>query len=149
MTYSERLTVPVSWWLLATAFVLSLWLALAVAVPAAVVWGVAILVALVVAALLLGYGAVRIAVGPEGVRVGRALLDWASCGSVEALDADGTHRLQGVEADARAFLVVRPYLRRAVRIEVDDDADPTPYWLVSSRHPERLVAAVESCRPRA
>ena len=30
----------------------------------------------------------------------------------------------GVEADARAFLLTRPYLKRAVRVPVPDPADP-------------------------
>jgi hypothetical protein len=29
-----------------------------------------------------------------------------------------------------------------VRIEVLDPDDPTPYWVVSTRHPERLIAAL-------
>jgi len=47
-----------------------------------------------------------------------------------------------VDADARAFLLLRPYLRRAVMVPVQDPADPTPYWLVSTRQPERLVRAL-------
>ena len=50
--------------------------------------------------------------------------------------------LAGLEADARAYLLLRPYLKRAVRINVRDDRDPAPYWLVSTRDPDRLAAAV-------
>ena len=35
--------------------------------------------------------------------------------------------------------MLRPYLKRAVRVEITDPADPAPYWLVSSRHPEELA----------
>jgi hypothetical protein len=42
----------------------------------------------------------------------------------------------GRDADARAYLLLRPYLKRAVRVEITDPADPTPYWLVSTRHPK-------------
>jgi hypothetical protein len=38
--------------------------------------------------------------------------------------------------------MLRPYLSRAVRVEIDDPADPAPYWLLSTRHPERLAAAL-------
>ncbi len=48
----------------------------------------------------------------------------------------------GPGADARAFLVIRPYLKRAVRVPVTDPADPTPYWLVGSRHPDALAEAL-------
>jgi hypothetical protein len=30
----------------------------------------------------------------------------------------------------------------AVQVLLDDPADPTPYWLVSTRHPERLAATL-------
>ena len=29
-----------------------------------------------------------------------------------------------------------------MRIWLDDEDDPTPYWVVSTRHPEKLVEAV-------
>ena len=70
-----------------------------------------------------------------------------ACGPVQALDEQGTRRLRGVDADARAYLALRPYVARAVRVQVEDPADSTPYWLVSSRRPERLVAALEEARP--
>ncbi|MGA9746160.1 MAG: DUF3093 family protein, partial [Nocardioides sp.] len=35
-----------------------------------------------------------------------------------------------------------PYLARSVQVPVDDPGDPAPYWLVSTRHPQRLVAAL-------
>ena len=55
------------------------------------------------------------------------------------LDADATRRAAGVDADARAFLLLRPYLKRSVRVEITDPADPAPYWLVSTRHPDELA----------
>ena len=58
------------------------------------------------------------------------------------LDAEDMRRQAGVDADARAHLVLRPYVKRGVRIEIVDPADPTPYWLVSMRRPERLVEAL-------
>ncbi|PID54264.1 MAG: hypothetical protein CSB46_03540 [Micrococcales bacterium] len=33
-------------------------------------------------------------------------------------------------------------LSGVVRIGLDDPSDPTPYWLVSSRNPQALAAAV-------
>ena len=53
-----------------------------------------------------------------------------------------TRRVHGVDADARAFLVTRPYISRAVKVTIEDPADPTPYWLISSRHPRQLTAAL-------
>ena len=52
---------------------------------------------------------------------------------------DETRRIAGVEADARAYLLIRPYLKRAVKVEITDPADPAPYWLIGTRHPEELA----------
>jgi hypothetical protein len=68
-------------------------------------------------------------------------------GSVEPLDAEQTRRVHGVEADARAFLLTRPYLKRSVKVTLVDPADPTPYWLVSTRHPRELAAALSGSAP--
>ncbi len=63
------------------------------------------------------------------------------------LDAEQTRRRAGVEADARAHLVLRPYVSTAVEITLDDPADPVPYWLVSTRRPEALAAALDRPPP--
>lgn len=140
--YDERLGVPLRWWALATMFLASMLIAFLVATPAWVaVGGTAVLVALVLA-LFLGYGAARVSVRDGVLTAGRARIALEHVGEVEALDAAATRLLAGREADARAYLLLRPYLHRAVRIGIDDPADPTPYWLVSSRSPDRLAAAL-------
>jgi hypothetical protein len=140
--YDERLGVPLRWWALATMFLASMLIAFLVATPAWVaVAGTAVLVALVLT-LFLGYGAARVSVRDGVLTAGRARISLEHVGEVEALDAARTRLLSGREADARAYLLLRPYLSRAVRIGIDDPADPTPYWLVSSRRPDRLAAAL-------
>ena len=140
--YDERLGVPLRWWALATMFLASMLIAFLVATPAWVaVAGTAVLVALVLT-LFLGYGAARVSVRDGVLTAGRARISLEHVGEVEALDAARTRLLAGREADARAYLLLRPYPSRAVRIGIDDPADPTPYWLVSSRRPDRLAAAL-------
>lgn len=54
-------------------------------------------------------------------------------------------RLQtGPMADPRAFVVSRPWLHTAVRLTVDDPKDPTPYWVVGTRRPAELLAAIRA-----
>ena len=84
----------------------------------------------------------RITVADGVFRAGRAHIEGRHLGAVEALDAEQTRRTAGPEADARAYLVLRPYLKRAVRVQITDPADPAPYWLVSSRRPEELAGAL-------
>ncbi len=142
--YAERLTVPLRWWVQGTMLVASLWLATLVALPPVASWLVTGIATGVMAALLLGYGSARIEVADGMLRAGPARIGAEHLGPATALDADAARRLAGVEADARAYLLLRPYLKRAVRVDVTDPADPAPYWLLSTRHPDDLAAALTS-----
>lgn len=141
-TYRERLGVPLRWWVQGTMLVASLWLALVVAVPGAVAWVVTGVALALLAAGFLSYGGARIVVDDGELRAGSAHIAGIHLGAAEALDAEQTRRVAGVEADARAYLLLRPYLKRAVRVEITDPADPAPYWLVSTRHPDELAGAL-------
>lgn len=143
MEFAERLRVPLRWWVQATMLVATLWLAVVVALPATAAWLVTAVAMAVAAAVLLTYGSARISVGDATLRAGRAHIPVALLGAATALDGDALRRAAGVDADARAFLLLRPYLSRGVRVEVLDPADPTPYWLLSSRRPDELVAALD------
>lgn len=148
--YHERLGVPLRWWVQGTMLVASLWLALVVAVPGPVAWAVTALAVGLLAILLLSFGGAHVVVAAGELRAGRAHIAAEHLGGARPLDPEETRRAAGVEADARAFLVLRPYLTRAVRVEITDRADPAPYWLVSSRHPDELAAAVNALtRPTA
>ncbi len=140
--YDERLGVPLRWWALATMFLATILLAFLVATPLWVAVPVTAVLAVLVAAVFVGYGAARVSVRDGVLTAGRAAIDVRHLADPVALDPEAARLLAGREADARAYLLLRPYLRRAVRVTVVDPADPTPYWLVSSRHPDRLVAAL-------
>ena len=140
--YSERLRVPLRWWVQGTMLVASLWLALVVALPPVAAWATSGLALALLAALLMSYGSAPVAVEAGWFRAGQARIEAKHLGEATALDAGETRRVAGREADARAYLLLRPYLKRAVRVEITDPADPAPYWLVSSRHPDELARAV-------
>ncbi len=142
MDYAERLTVPLRWWVQGTMLVASLWLAVLAATPEVVAWSVTAVAVAVMVALLVGYGRARVAVGDGTLRAGNAHIGLEHVGEVTALDAADVRRQAGVDADARAYLLLRPYLKRGVRVEITDPADPAPYWLVSCRRPEAVVTAV-------
>lgn len=146
-TYSERLTAPVSWWLGAVGFAAVWgWIILVVTT-----WPIAITVTIVVGVLSITavwrYGSLHIAVGDDGLRAGRAMLDGHHIGPVEMLTRSAYRARLGTGADARAYLVTRPYVDRGVLVTVDDDRDPAPYWLISSRRPEALAAALGQTGP--
>jgi hypothetical protein len=142
VAYSERLHVPLRWWVQATMLLASLWLAFVVAMPAWAAWSATAVVLAVTFGLMAWLGSVRVAVRDGTLYAGPAHISLDLLGPAEPLDAEDTRRVHGVDADARAFLLTRPYLKRSVKVVVEDPADRTPYWLVSTRHPRELAAAL-------
>ena len=144
--YHEVLRPPPRWWALALSLVVAVWWCFLVATPLVVACVAGVAATGVVGVLLVRYGAVRVVADADGLRAGAAVLPWRHVGTVEVLDAAQTRTLLGVGADARAYLVVRPYCPEAVRVEVDDPRDPTPYWVISTRHADELALHL---RPRS
>src|SRR2546430_3423547 len=116
--YHERLRVPFSWWLLGLATMLLL----ATEVVAGFAWPVAVAVYVVlaglVAAMLWSWSRPTVLVSEGELRAGPACLPLAAVGEVTALDEAQTRSLRGPRGDPAAFLLIRPYLRRAVYVEV-------------------------------
>jgi hypothetical protein len=141
-SYRERLTP--SWWIWACAPGLGFGVALSVA-KISISWGA--VTALVVTAVLLALlvrstPSLRVS---EGVlTAGRASIPVRLTGPVEVLDAEAMRRAHGPRLDARAHLCLRGWIPTGVRVALSDPQDPTPYWLLSSRRPETLAAALRA-----
>lgn len=146
--YDERLHVPLRWWVQATMFVATLWLAFIVALEPVVAWVASGLLMTGTVAVLLSYGAARLRIEDGTFVAGRARIPVEMLADPTPLDAEATRLLAGRDANAHAFLLLRPYLKRAVRVSVADPADPTPYWLLSTRRPEELAGVLGSARMR-
>jgi hypothetical protein len=147
--YHERLRVPVSWWVLGMISVLMLGAGFLAGFdwePALAVYGI---LTVGLAAILIGWGSLRTEVTGGELRVGRDRLPLALAGEVTTLDEEQTRALRGPRADPAAYLMARPYLPRSVYIAVDDPAGHGPYWLIGTRRPEELAAAIEAARPAA
>jgi hypothetical protein len=147
--YHERLRVPVSWWVLGMISVLMLGAGFLAGFdwePALAVYGI---LTAGLAAILIGWGLLRLEVADGELRVGRDRLPVTLAGEVTALDEEQTRALRGPRADPAAYLMTRPYLPRSVYIAVDDPAARGPYWLIGTRRPEELAAAIEAARPAA
>ena len=147
--YAERLTVP--WWFWLAALVAGVVVAveLSLAAPALPVWLPLVAVLLLTGALLLWLGRLRVAVTGSEFRVDDARLPVAVISDVVALDADGKREVLGVGAHPLAFVVQRPWIGGAVQVLLDDPADPTPFWVVSTRHPVELAEALLAAAKKA
>jgi hypothetical protein len=148
-SYREHLRVPASYWVLGF---------ITMATFASFTWaGFSILVAIAAYVLLvIGpgvamwiWGNATIAVDGGELRAGPDALALAQAGHVQVLDEQQTAKLRGPLADPAGLMLIRPYLKRAVYVEVLQDAaggDTHPYWLVGSRDPEALAAAIVGMR---
>jgi hypothetical protein len=145
-SYRERLLVPVSYWLLAVPVVLTLGGEAYFFVDGFIPLLVIGLLYVIVAAFLVQWSSATIEVTGAVLRAGKDTLALGDAGDVIALDEKQAMVLRGPRADPSAHILLRPYLRRAVYIGLADPAAGVPYWLVATRHPERLAAAIESAR---
>jgi len=138
--YRERLW-PAWWVFLATALVIpaSLLVFLPISPIAGVVCAIGLYAAIVI--VLLATTPV-IEVDERMLRVGRARIERSFLGAVTAHEGPEAFAERGVRLDARAYLVLRGWISGLVRVQLDDPTDPTPYWLVSTRHPTQLAAAL-------
>lgn len=82
------------------------------------------------------------------ILAGSATLPILNIGEVSILDAeevklarDGRHP----QADARAYTLIRPWTgNTGVLLRLNDEMDPHPSWVLSSRNPIALAAAIQA-----
>ncbi|MFG2645601.1 DUF3093 domain-containing protein [Streptomyces sp. NPDC048370] len=143
--FDERLTAPGSWWVISALLGLSGGLVMFPLGTVPTLGGV-IAAGALAAVGVSSYGSVRIRVVAGSLVAGDARIPASALGTPEVLDADEARAWRTFKADPRAFILLRSYVPRAVRIEVTDPEDPTPYVYLSSRDPEGLAAALEAAR---
>ena len=145
-SYREHLRVPVTWWLLAVPVIAILGGEVYAGFGGFIPPLIYTVFIVVVAGFLLAWGAASIEVTDGTLRAGGATLPLSQAGDVVALDEKQAALLRGPRADPAARLMLRPYLKRAVYIALADPAGTVPYWLVATRRPAELAAAIEHAR---
>ena len=143
MRYREVIRAPL--WLLAVIYfflltlVISIWSALGdnaglialAAVSAAIVW-------LYIATAL------TIEVNDKELRVGKAHIHLSYIGQCVDLDAQAIRQARTRDADPQAFLAIRFWASKGVKIAINDARDQTPYWLISSNRGAELIKALKN-----
>ncbi len=94
-------------------------------------------------ALMASKVALNIEIGAEELRAGNAHIEIKYLGQVTELDVEQMRLLRGRDADPAAFLAIRFWQPRGIKIEICDPRDPTPYWLISSKHVTKLAQALQ------
>ena len=144
--YSERLWP--TFWVAASFFPL---------VPALILVSAPFNVTVGIIAAIIVYGAIivsvygrptKVTVSKETFVYGNAMVETEFIGSVSAFSGEAARAQRGINLDARAWTRFRAFMDGVVRIEITDPNDPTPYWLVATRHPNELAQALRGVRPQ-
>ena len=139
MIFREKLRPP----LRVLAFIYFLLFSLVIAIWASL-GSEATTIAFILSLLGLGYSAValtgEIKIDHEQVIVDRAHIERIYIGKVTSLSKDEMWLLRRRDADPAAFLSLKFWEPRGVRIEILDPRDSTPYWLVTSKRGDEIAA---------
>jgi hypothetical protein len=150
LAYRERLS-PSLWAIVSAAVVAPM--AALVFVPldktVALVAGVAVAIAVVVFMIS---GAPVIELRDGVLHAGRARIDVSLLSDPQEFTGEDARRARGQDLDPRDWHVIRGGMDGVVRMAVEDPDDPTPHWVISTRTPDRLAAAIrraQTAAPRA
>ncbi|WP_370625026.1 DUF3093 domain-containing protein [Corynebacterium sp. TAE3-ERU12] len=142
--YRERLYVP--WWYWVAGAIACAVCTAQVGFNRPAIWTVVggiILTALTIWVLVtMSKTLVRVEVDSAGERwlyAGNAVLPASVVARSLVVPESARQNALGRQLDPAAFLVTHSWVPDMVLLVLDDPDDPTPYWLVSSRHAETLL----------
>ncbi len=147
--YRERLWVPWWWWPLGFALAALIAFEVNRGVPGLPDWLPFAALFAVAAGALLWLGRVEIRVtegGDSGVELwaGQAHLPVTAITRFAEVPRSAKSAALGRQLDPAAYVMHRAWVGPMVLVVLDDPDDPTPYWLLSCRHPGRVLSALRS-----
>jgi len=141
--FKEVLRPPI--WVL--AFIYFLFLSLVIAIWAAFDNTVTLFafIAATIAIIYIAF-AMRSTITFDGkeLRIDRAHIDIKYLGEATILDSSAMRLLRTRDADPAAYLAIRFWIPKGVKITVVDPRDPTPYWLITSKRGEEIAALLDN-----
>lgn len=146
--YRERLWVPWWWWLVAAVPAGVFGAEVNMGVRTLPTWLPFLVLAIAAAGVLLWLSRyeVRVVEDPSGVELwaGEAHLPASVIRRSAPIPASAKSAALGRQLDPAAFVVHRAWVGPMALVVLDDPDDPTPYWLVSTRRPEKVLSALRS-----
>lgn len=146
--YRERLWVPWWWWPLGLGAAALIGKEVNMGVRTLPQWLPYVVLGAVAAGLLLWLGRTEVRVVANGSEVelwaGQAHLPVSVVSRSAEIPPTAKSAALGRQLDPAAFVLHRGWVGPLVLLVLDDPDDPTPYWLVSARHPDRVLSALRS-----
>lgn len=85
-----------------------------------------------------------ISVGRQFLTVGAAKIPRALLGKITEIPKDQIFHERGPALDPASYKVFQGTVKTAIKIVVKDPADPTPYWIISTRKPTELATVLKA-----
>jgi hypothetical protein len=142
LAVKETLKWPIWIWFLILSLDISIALAVWAALGEIAVW-IALILTLALTGFFYQFTKLRIEFVDEKLKVGRAQIEKQYLADVEPLNEEQMRFLRGPGINPAAFLALRFWVKGGIKITLNDQRDPTPYWLVSTKNPEKLKKAIE------
>lgn len=118
---------------------LAVWAALGTATAVAVSVGEALL-------LVIFYlkSSLHIRIKDGWLYVGKAKIETKYIADIVELDGPTMRKVRGPETDPASYMEIRFWVTRGIKMELNDPRDRTPYWLISTRNPDKLASALRA-----
>lgn len=140
--YSERLFTPWWWYVAAIAIAVLLGAEFALAFTGAWAWIPTGVLVLICVAAVWRMSSGRVTVTSQQLLAGDRTLPLDRIDIAIKLSAAELRRLVGRHGDPAAFGFIRSWIGPGVQVVLRDQSDTTPYWVFSTRHPDRLLAVL-------
>jgi hypothetical protein len=146
--YRERLWVPWWWWPLGFGLAAILAKEVNMGVRTLPDWVPYAVLGAVAVGVLLWLGRTEVVVVDTGsdveLQAGQAHLPMSVVRRSVEIPRTAKSAALGRQLDPAAYVLHRGWVGPMVLVVLDDPDDPTPYWLVSCRHPDRVLSALQS-----
>lgn len=146
--YRERLWVPWWWWLVGLGAAAVLAFQVNMGIRDLPDWLPYLVLAAAAVGLLLWLSRTEVRVVADGADVQLWAADAHLPASVvsrsAAVPRSAKSAALGRQLDPAAFVLHRTWVGPMALVVLDDPDDPTPYWLVSTRAPDQVLAALRS-----
>lgn len=99
-----------------------------------------------VAVLFMFFNASVIRIGNGEIAVGKARIPVGLVGAIEIAPKGPRLAARIPNLDANAYLALQNSVKGLLKMDITDKNDPTPYWVFSSRSPDKVIRAVEQAK---
>lgn len=112
-------------------------------VQAGLVVGVSVTIAILVS---IWFASPLVEIDSSGFAVGDSLLPLSVISGAEAISNKQSFEERGVKLNPAAYVRFQISVKTHVKVFIDDKNDSTPYWLVATRDPDRVVETLDNLK---